>query len=112
MHDSQVDVCLFDKTGTITSDRLVAETLVAPQSLHPDNPPEMVKLPVSNIGGVNDTGGASEMSPVVIANSKAILASEVRCHNHKLLCLSKHFISPKLDFISQPFFLNFFDSKK
>lgn len=83
---AQVDVCLFDKTGTITSDRLLAETLVAPQSLRPDGPPEMVKLPVSNRGGVNETGDASEMPPEGVANSRAILASEVQRHNHTKRC--------------------------
>lgn len=72
---AQVDVCLFDKTGTITSDRLLAETLVTPQSLHPHAPPEMVKLPILNRGGVNDTGDTSEISSVVVASSRAILAS-------------------------------------
>ncbi|CAB1107624.1 unnamed protein product [Ectocarpus sp. CCAP 1310/34] len=40
----QVDVCLFDKTGTITSDKLRAETLVTPQSLRPNSPPVAVSL--------------------------------------------------------------------
>ncbi|CAM9239935.1 unnamed protein product [Ectocarpus sp. 12 AP-2014] len=40
----KVDVCLFDKTGTITSDKLRAETLVTPQSLRPNSPPVAVSL--------------------------------------------------------------------
>ncbi|CAM9605639.1 unnamed protein product, partial [Laminaria digitata] len=54
----QVDVCLFDKTGTITSDRLIAETLVTPQPLHLNDPPVTVKLGRSTRGG--GTGAASE----------------------------------------------------
>ncbi|CAM9874653.1 unnamed protein product [Ectocarpus sp. 6 AP-2014] len=37
----KVDVCLFDKTGTITSDKLRAET---PKSLRPNSPPVAVSL--------------------------------------------------------------------
>lgn len=61
---TQVDVCLFDKTGTITSDKLRAETLVTPRPLHPNRPPVAVSL-----GGSSQRGGTS---------SGSVLAAEVK----------------------------------
>ncbi|CAN0026364.1 unnamed protein product [Pylaiella littoralis] len=40
----KVDVCLFDKTGTITSDKLRAETLVTPEPDRPNGAPVTVSL--------------------------------------------------------------------
>eukprot|EP00903_Cladosiphon_okamuranus_P019215 g17669.t1 len=53
----KVDVCLFDKTGTITSDKLRAETLVTPQPLHPNRPPVTVGL-----AGSSRRGGSAPVS--------------------------------------------------
>ncbi|CAM9936717.1 unnamed protein product, partial [Ectocarpus fasciculatus] len=50
----KVDVCLFDKTGTITSDKLRAETLVTPKSLRPNSAPVAVSL-----GHSTRSGGAA-----------------------------------------------------
>ncbi|CAM9834772.1 unnamed protein product [Scytosiphon promiscuus] len=47
----KVDVCLFDKTGTITSDKLRAENLVVSRPLHPDSPPTTIGLGRSSARG-------------------------------------------------------------
>ncbi|CAM9472804.1 unnamed protein product, partial [Hapterophycus canaliculatus] len=47
----KVDVCLFDKTGTITSDKLRAENLVVPRSSHPNSPPITIGLGRSSARG-------------------------------------------------------------
>lgn len=75
-----MDVCLFDKTGTITSDRLLAETLVAPQPLHPSGPPVTVKLGRSARGGRKSV--ASERVGETVGRARVGLAAEVkRCQN-------------------------------
>lgn len=63
---SQVDMCLFDKTGTITSDKLLAETLIAPHRLEedPDAPPVMVEL-AGNAGKRGDVSTSSKRSDEV-----------------------------------------------
>lgn len=63
----QVDVCLFDKTGTITSDKLRAETLVTPQSLRPDSPPVAVSL-----------GHSARSGGTAAGSERPGLAAEVR----------------------------------
>lgn len=70
---AQVDVCLFDKTGTITSDKLQAEALVAPQPLHPDKPPVTVAL--GGRGGSIDA--VSEGTRDIAGAARTGLAAEV-----------------------------------
>ena len=82
----QVDVCLFDKTGTITSDRLTAETLVTPQPLHLNDPPVTVKLGRSTRGGVSDAALGS--SGETVERTSMELAAKVRAQlpGNKLFC--------------------------
>lgn len=56
-------MCLFDKTGTITSDKLRAETLVTPQPLHPNRPPVTVSLGRS--AGRGGSAAGSELAAEV-----------------------------------------------
>lgn len=65
-------MCLFDKTGTITSDKLKAEALVAPQPLHPDKPP--VTVPLSSKGGGNNTVSDGTGGTVEAARSTGLAA--------------------------------------
>ena len=76
-----MDVCLFDKTGTITSDRLVAETLIAPRSAELHHPPTTVELARSGGGGgVGNPGDTDEISPCLVRGSKGVLPAEVQRH--------------------------------
>lgn len=74
----QVDVCLFDKTGTITSDRLIAETLVTPQSRHLNDPPVTVKLGRSARSG--GSGAASGSAGETLGGASMELAAKVGEH--------------------------------
>lgn len=71
----QVDVCLFDKTGTITSDKLIAETLFTPQPLHLNDPPVTVKLGRTARGG--GSGAASESADATVEGASMELAAKV-----------------------------------
>lgn len=71
----QVDVCLFDKTGTITSDRLIAETLVTPQPLQINDPPVTVKLGRASRGG--GSGSASGSAGEIVEGASMELAAKV-----------------------------------
>lgn len=76
-------MCLFDKTGTITSDKLQAESLVAPQPLHPDEPPVTVTL-----GGKGGSIGAvSEGTVDITGAARTGLAAEVSDNQSSLVAV-------------------------
>lgn len=77
-------MCLFDKTGTITSDRLLAEALVTPQPTDTNGPPVTVKLGRIAKGG--ETSAASERASGTVVGARGRLAAEVR--DAQLVCFA------------------------
>ncbi|CAM9371373.1 unnamed protein product, partial [Discosporangium mesarthrocarpum] len=60
----KVDICLFDKTGTITSDRLIAETLTTTNDANPGELP--MQTPLSGEGQGGGGGGRAELVAKVV----------------------------------------------
>lgn len=69
----QVDVCLFDKTGTITSDKLRAENLVVPHSIDPDSPPATIGLGRSSARSGTNAGSASPGLAAEVGRNKPVV---------------------------------------